>query len=355
MAPSTPPPAEQRAVGGVDDGVDVEPRDVAHDYRHPAAHGRVDAGLVHAPEPSRGQRPSVARTARSVHCAQAEGQLRSHTVLLAMPTSRPERALCWRHDDSPRRPRGDAASRRGARWLARRPDVPACWFLHDSRLHGVSHTQRVHVHAQRLIAGLGWTQADGELVLRAALWHDIGRHGDGVEPGHGASSVARADELAPPRRSFPADAAVVRFAILTALPARRRRRRSWRRSWRPVRSEARRLAEPERALRVLWLLKDADALDRVRLGWGECADPRQLRHARGHRAHPVRHRSLRRAGLTAGGGRTCTTVQPLVHRRPAARPRSHANVHPRHPRLRARRPASVWAGRAQHVDPAGLR
>jgi hypothetical protein len=42
-------------------------------------------------------------------------------------------------------------------------------------------------------------------------------------------------------------------------------------------SEARRLAEPERALRVLWLLKDADALDRVRLGFGECADPAQLR------------------------------------------------------------------------------
>jgi hypothetical protein len=42
--------------------------------------------------------------------------------------------------------------------------------------------------------------------------------------------------------------------------------------------EARRLAEPERAMRVLELLKDADALDRVRLGLGECADPRQLRH-----------------------------------------------------------------------------
>ncbi len=42
--------------------------------------------------------------------------------------------------------------------------------------------------------------------------------------------------------------------------------------------EARRLADPERALRVLWLLKDADALDRIRLGFGEGADPRQLRH-----------------------------------------------------------------------------
>lgn len=28
----------------------------------------------------------------------------------------------------------------------------------------------------------------------------------------------------------------------------------------------------------LWLLKDADALDRVRLGFGGQTDPRQLRH-----------------------------------------------------------------------------
>jgi hypothetical protein len=44
-----------------------------------------------------------------------------------------------------------------------------------------------------------------------------------------------------------------------------------------VDDEARRLAQPERALRVLWLLKDADALDRVRLDPGE-PDPRRLRH-----------------------------------------------------------------------------
>ena len=43
---------------------------------------------------------------------------------------------------------------------------------------------------------------------------------------------------------------------------------------------ARRLVDPERALRVLWMLKDADALDRIRLGFGEQADPRQLRQAR---------------------------------------------------------------------------
>ncbi len=162
-------------------------------------------------------------------------------------------------------------------WLARRPEVPQHWFRHHSRIHGVSHTQRVHVHAQRLLEELAWPRPDRELVLRAALCHDIGRHGDGIEAGHGASSAARADELGLTADLAPADAAVVRFAILrhslrdggaTTLAA----------ELAAGEDAARRLAEPERALRVLWLLKDADALDRIRLGFGECADPRRLRH-----------------------------------------------------------------------------
>jgi HD superfamily phosphodiesterase len=162
-------------------------------------------------------------------------------------------------------------------WLAHRPDVAQDWFRRYSRLHGVTHTQRVHVHAQRLLEHLAWNEADRELVLRAALWHDVGRCGDGVEPGHGASSVEQADEKDRLADLVAEEAAVVRFAIL---------RHSLRDSGAPgLAAElaasgdpARRLAEPERALRVLWLLKDADALDRVRLGLGECADPRQLRH-----------------------------------------------------------------------------
>jgi hypothetical protein len=162
-------------------------------------------------------------------------------------------------------------------WLARRPAVEQDWFRRYSRQHGVTHTQRVHVHAQRLLEHLAWSEADREVVLRAALWHDVGRFGDGVEPGHGASSVERIDERDRLADLVAEEAAVVRFAILS---------HSLRDSGAPgLAAElavsgdpARRLAEPERALRVLWLLKDADALDRVRLGFGECADPRQLRH-----------------------------------------------------------------------------
>ena len=171
----------------------------------------------------------------------------------------------------------DALRAEARAWLARRPDVAQDWFRRYSSLHGVTHTQRVHVHAQRLLEQLEWNEADRELVLRAALYHDIGRFGDGVEPEHGASSVERADEQGRLADLVAEDAAVVRFAIL---------RHSLRDGGAPgLAAElaagddpARRLAEPERALRVLWLLKDADALDRVRLGFGECADPRQLRH-----------------------------------------------------------------------------
>jgi HD superfamily phosphodiesterase len=171
----------------------------------------------------------------------------------------------------------DALRAEARAWLARRPDVEQGWFRRLSSLHGITHTQRVHVHAQRLLAQLAWDEASRELVLRAALCHDIGRFGDGVEPGHGASSVERADEKGRLADLTTEDAAVVRFAIL---------RHSLRDGGAPglaaelaaCDDPARRLAEPERALRVLWLLKDADALDRVRLGSGESADPRQLRH-----------------------------------------------------------------------------
>jgi putative nucleotidyltransferase with HDIG domain len=164
-----------------------------------------------------------------------------------------------------------------ARWATRAPHVPAHWFLHFSRVHGVLHTQRVHIHAQRLTEQLGWSRADRELVLSAALWHDIGREGDGVEPSHGRAGAALADELGLTAGLSVADAAVARFAIerhsLSDGGAEQHAA-----ELAGADDPTRRLAQPERALRVLWLLKDADALDRIRLGFGECADPRQLRH-----------------------------------------------------------------------------
>ncbi len=166
---------------------------------------------------------------------------------------------------------------RVAPWVARAPDIPAWWFRRTSWLHGESHTRRVHVHAQRLLQRLRWDEADARLVLRAALWHDIGRETDGVEPPHGARGAARADELGLTAGLSPDDAALVRFAI-TRHSLSDAGAAAHAAELAAAEDLARRLAQPERALRVLWLLKDADALDRVRLGHGERADPRQLRH-----------------------------------------------------------------------------
>ncbi len=162
-------------------------------------------------------------------------------------------------------------------WAARAPDVPHTWFRRRSRVHGPSHTQRVHVHAQRLLAALDWSDEDARVVLCAALWHDIGRETDGVEPRHGELSVLRADHMGLMAALPPADAAVVRFAVHQhSLPDPGADVRAAELAAHP--DVARRIAHPQRALDVLGLLKDADALDRVRLGFGECADPRQLRH-----------------------------------------------------------------------------
>jgi HD superfamily phosphodiesterase len=163
-------------------------------------------------------------------------------------------------------------------WAGRAPVVPDRWFRRpDSRLHGPGHTRRVHVHAQRLLEQLRWDPADSQLVLHAVLWHDIGRVGDGIEPEHGLRSAERADELGLTAALDPDDAAVVRFAILRH-SLHDRGAAELAAELATSADRARRLAQPERALRVLWLLKDADALDRVRLGFGERADPRQLRH-----------------------------------------------------------------------------
>jgi HD superfamily phosphodiesterase len=164
-----------------------------------------------------------------------------------------------------------------AYWASRAPQVPEDWFRHRSSLHGVRHTQRVHIHAQRLTEQLGWPRAEREIVLRAALWHDIGRTGDGVDPGHGLSSAARADELGLTAALPDDEAAVVRFAIERHSLSDRGAAESAR-ELATAEDALIRLDDLQRALRALRLLKDADALDRIRIGFGECADPRQLRH-----------------------------------------------------------------------------
>lgn len=127
------------------------------------------------------------------------------------------------------------------------------WFLLQppSDLHGAGHTARVMVWAAVLTQGTEWF----EPVVWAAACHDLRREDDGADPGHGFRAgawvrEALADRLLRP----PGELELIASAC----------------DWHVCPDRAARWNHP-----TLWLLKDADGLDRVRL---YDLDPRFLRH-----------------------------------------------------------------------------
>ena len=170
------------------------------------------------------------------------------------------------------------------------------WFVRPSgddasrSIHGVGHTSRVLIHALDLADALDVSEWEREALACAALWHDIGRTHDGVDYYHGAKSAGKAVALGLHSTIAPMVYETALFAIthhcgsephaeLAASEVR------YRVPDVEIRFER---VEPESALRVFRLLKDADALDRVRLG---DLDTRYLRYdasrKRVERAHEL--------------------------------------------------------------------
>jgi hypothetical protein len=135
-------------------------------------------------------------------------------------------------------------------------------FWHESALHGQAHVARVMVHVFRLL------DAEGAHHLAPPLWaavylHDIARRHDGRCLEHGANAWSRLAELPDVRLLFSrgevkeSDYPAIETAVIEH-----------------CRSEV----PPDHPHRQLAaLLKDADGLDRVRLG---DLDPTFLRHPR---------------------------------------------------------------------------
>lgn len=133
-------------------------------------------------------------------------------------------------------------------------------FRHASSLHGQAHVARVLVHGLRLI------EATGFLDEVARLWacvylHDLARRHDGHCQRHGADAWARFQDWPEVRELFrqggvlAADQEAIQYAVTAHCREE------------PV------PGHPH--YRLAALLKDADGLDRVRLG---DLDPRRLRH-----------------------------------------------------------------------------
>jgi len=144
------------------------------------------------------------------------------------------------------------------------PAVDPGWYHNPGGIHGPSHTVRVLIHAQSIAEELELGAREREAVLLAALWHDIGRVHDGLDRHHGARSTGKVLGLG---LHEPFDDELIRTVFFAM------EYHSIRDKW----AEDAAIYTPDSAwsLQTLWVLKDADGLDRVRLG---DLDSGQLRH-----------------------------------------------------------------------------
>ena len=138
---------------------------------------------------------------------------------------------------------------------------PPALFRHHSTLHGQAHVARVLVYAFRLVAATGVVE-EAPRLWAAVYLHDLARRHDGHCTRHGADAWARLATLPEVLELFKGGG--VRADDLPAIEAAV-----------TMHSDGEPAPDhPHR--RVITLLKDADGLDRVRLG---DLDSDYLRHA----------------------------------------------------------------------------
>lgn len=140
------------------------------------------------------------------------------------------------------------------------------WFERPGSIHGISHTRRVLIHAHAIAPTAGLDRGETDSLIRAVSWHDIGRTHDGCDQAHGAKSIGRVRNLGLAEGIDARILACTFFAMELHSTAD---------ATAVERAAALPPAERESCLRVLWVLKDADGLDRVRI---DDLDSSQLRH-----------------------------------------------------------------------------
>ena len=126
--------------------------------------------------------------------------------------------------------------------------------LYDSWVHGIGHIHRVLLFAGLIAWKEGLSEEDARQYFRAASYHDVGRSFDGLDIYHGARSALRLEELT----GQTGENLIELKAAVTAHSRPDGDMETIVASFHP--------ADYERALELTRLLKDADNLDRVRLG-----------------------------------------------------------------------------------------
>ncbi len=135
--------------------------------------------------------------------------------------------------------------------------------LYQSAIHGQGHIERVLLFGSFLSMENRLSSEDTGLLLDACSYHDVGRIDDSKDDAHGARSALQIAELT--GRSG-TDLAIIQAAVTAHSPADTHMKSILLQY---------NLASSLRALSIANLLKDADALDRVRV----CdLDPKFLRN-----------------------------------------------------------------------------
>jgi hypothetical protein len=160
-------------------------------------------------------------------------------------------------------------------------------FTHESVVHGQSHVARVMVHAFRLIEATGCLE-EAPSLWAAVYLHDLARTHDGICQRHGADAMKKFEQLSAVKRLFTRggvreeDYAAIHTAVVHHCVPKE-------------------LDRSHPHWRLTALLKDADALDRVRLF---DLDPRYLRHPEARRMVAFAEALFERtAGAIATGDR----------------------------------------------------
>lgn len=144
--------------------------------------------------------------------------------------------------------------------------------LFVSKMHGLGHIERTILQGGFCAMEEGLDRPDTELLLLACSYHDVGRQNDWVDDLHGHRSAQRIGAITGRTGE---DLKLLQGAV----DAHSRREPALR----PT-VEGYAPADPDRAILLAQLLKDADGLDRVRIG---DLDPSYLR----------KESSRKRAGL----------------------------------------------------------
>lgn len=139
--------------------------------------------------------------------------------------------------------------------------------------HDALHTLRVLFNALLLVEmdGIMLSEEETQMLMDAAIYHDIGRTNDDVDDSHGKASrdIYAADHMT----EIPGTGFLIEYHCLDDAVARRD-------------LEALSLPNADRIWLLYTILKDADALDRVRFGM-RAVNPKYFRNEMAHKLLPV--------------------------------------------------------------------